>query len=167
MNIPTRSKLMMAVATAKTPVLHTKAPDFALQDHKQLLHTRRELTGDTGLLLGFVGDVWQPANVRRILWLQRHAGQFNMLGVPVALIVREHPLAIASFCRTSPLPMPVTLLSDADANVHANYSMDGQTGLVLIDRMGILREAWVMPSGRLWPGLGDLSHAIQQLQVSA
>lgn len=155
----------MATATVN-PILDAKTPDFALYDHKRSLHTRRELTGSTGLLLGFVGDVWQPANVRRILWLQRHAGHFAVLGVPVTLIVREHPQAIASFSRTSPLPMPVTLLSDADSTVHANYYMDGQTGLMLIDRMGILREAWVMRSERMWPGLSDLSHAIQQLHVS-
>ncbi len=160
---PTRSKSMTAATTYHGPMIHAKAPDFALYDHHKVLHTRRELSGNAGLLLGFVGDVWQPSNIRRILWLQRHAGQFNVHGVPVALVVREHSQAIASFCRTSPLPMPVTLLADANANVHANYEMGKQTGLVLIDRTGLTREAWLMPSERLWPNLTDLSHAIQQL----
>lgn len=147
-------------------LLNRHAPDFALVDHRKVAHRLDTLMGDGGLLMGFVPDVWQPVNVRRILWLQRYAAPFRMLGTPVVIIAREHPQALAGFCRTSPLPVPLRLLADSDGAVHTAYGMFRQSGLVLLDRAGVVRTLWEVPPTGAWPTLKTLRLAVQQVQVT-
>jgi hypothetical protein len=59
------------------PFLNVAAPAFMVRDHESRKHILDDLMGKNGLLLGFIGDIWLPASVRRILWLQR----FNMTQV--------------------------------------------------------------------------------------
>lgn len=148
------------------PVLYSQAPEFRLPDHEQKLNTLDDLMGDQGMLLGFIGDIWQPTSVRRILWLQRHVGKFAMLGAPVTLMVRDHPHTLYGFRMSSPLPVPFPMLADADGHIHEIYRMDRHPGILLIDKDKIIRHKWLMPEDNVWPKMPELVHAVQALQAA-
>jgi peroxiredoxin len=143
--------------------LWAHAPDFALYDHKGHVVEYSSLMGERGLILGFTGDIWEPASVRRILWLQRHQQQFQKQGVNLGLLVCDKPYKLNGFSMSSLVPLEFPLLSDADRNVHAQYNMEPFAGLILIDHQWSIREKWIMPDERVWPKIGDLLSTIQML----
>jgi peroxiredoxin len=147
------------------PFVNTRAPDFALLDHKRQLYMLDDLMGESGVILGFIGDIWQPASVRRILWLQRHVNKFAVMGTPIALLVRDYPHTLNGFHSSSPLPVPFPLLADSDGQVHRTYTMDRNPGMLLIDRRHVLRKKWLMPNDRVWPRMQELVQAIQVVQA--
>lgn len=138
------------------PRLLTPAPDFALYNHDHRLLTRQQVTGPRGLLLGFTDDAWQPASVRRILWLQRHALRFQRLGVHIALLLCDKPHALYGFYMSSASPLLFPLLADADRHVHQAYHMDRYAGLVLVDAQNCIRDKWLVPDERVWPHAREL-----------
>lgn len=148
------------------PILGTRAPGFALLDHKRQLHMLDDLMGTAGVALGFIGDIWQPTSVRRILWLQRHVNKFAVMGAPVALLVRDHPHTLSGFHSSSPLPVPFPLLADPDGRIHHAYAMDRNPGMLLIDRLHVLRQKWLMPDDRVWPRIQELAQAMQMIQIA-
>lgn len=147
------------------PVVNMRAPDFALLDHKRQLYMLDDLMGASGVVLGFIGDIWQPASVRRILWLQRHVNKFAVMGTPVALLVRDYPHVLNGFHSSSPLPVPFPLLADSDGQVHRTFAMDRNPGMLLIDRQHVLRKKWLMPNDQVWPRMQELVQAIQVVQA--
>lgn len=148
------------------PTLGSRASDFTLADHSQTLHSLSDLIGPNGLMLGFIGDIWQAASVRRILWLQRHVAKFSQLGTPITLLVRDHAHTLYGFRMSSPLPVPFPLLADADGKVHRLYAMDRHPGLILVDGARILRYKWLMPEDNVWPKMPELVEAVQTLQTA-
>jgi peroxiredoxin len=144
----------------------TRAQPFTLPDHNQDPRSLNDLIGRSGVLLGFIGDIWQPASVRRILWLQRQAHKFAMMGTPIAVIVRDYPHTLRGFHLSSPLPVPFPLLADVDGAVHRAYGLDRYPGLLLIDRNLLLCHKWIMPDDRVWPKVTELTGAVEQVQVS-
>lgn len=148
------------------PKLNTAAPDFSLPDHNQKICTLDEIMGPNGVMLGFIGDIWQAASVRRILWLQRHVGKFAHLGTPIALLVRDHAHTLYGFRMSSPLPVPFPLLADADGKIHRAYQMDRHPGLLLVDHDRMLRYKWLMPEDNIWPKMPELVEAVQTLQTA-
>ncbi|HEX2622066.1 MAG TPA: redoxin domain-containing protein [Phototrophicaceae bacterium] len=155
---------MVFDAFEQGPVINKQAHDFRLSDHSRQVYGLTELIGTHGLLLGFIGDIWQPTSVRRILWLQRHVGKFALMGTPIALLVRDHVQTLHGFHTSSPLPVPFPLLADADGYVHRTYQMEYQAGLVLLDKQRIVRQKWSMTPDFVWPRLNDLLAAVQMLQ---
>jgi peroxiredoxin len=147
------------------PVVGTRAPAFTLLDHKRQIHMLDDLMGESGVVLGFIGDLWRPASVRRILWLQRHVNKFAVMGTPVALLVRDHPHILNGFHSSSPLPVPFPLLADSDGKIHRAYAMDHNPGMLLIDRRHVMRQKWLLPEDRVWPRMQELVQAIQVVQV--
>ncbi|HRL13185.1 MAG TPA: redoxin domain-containing protein [Aggregatilineales bacterium] len=148
------------------PILHTPASSFTLPDHTQSTFSLDELMGPNGVMLGFIGDIWQAASVRRILWLQRHVSKFAQMGTPIALLVRDHAHTLYGFRMSSPLPVPFPLLADVDGKVHRAYSMDRHPGLLLIDQQRMLRYKWLMPEDNIWPKMPELVEAVQALQAA-
>lgn len=149
------------------PLRNTLVDDFHLMDHNETFHTLSDLMGQSGLLLGFIGDIWQPASVRRILWLQRHVQKFAQLGAATALLVRDYPYTLYGFHSSSPLPVPFPLLADPDGEVHRLYRMERHPGLLLIDSMSMLQEKWLMPDDRVWPKIQEINQAIERLPIRA
>lgn len=147
-------------------LVNTPAPAFCLPDHQKQPHTLKSLAGRSGLLLGFIGDVWRPTSVRRILWLKRHAQKFAALGTPVALLVCDQPHTLFGFQMSSELPVPFPVLADPDGSVHTQYAMHCQPGLALIDRGLIVREAWLVNEDRVWPKMTELVQSIQTMTES-
>lgn len=145
------------------PMLNVAAPDFTLSDHNHRPQQISAMLGRKGIMLGFIGDIWQPVSVRRIFWLQRHAGKFALAGTPVALLVRENPHTLYGFRMSSPLPVPFPLLADADGRIHQAYNMDRHPGLVLLDRQRSTRAKWLMPDERIWPRMQELLAAVETL----
>jgi peroxiredoxin len=138
------------------PRLYTPAPDFTACDHAQKPWNLTRLMGEHGLLLGFVGDIWQAASIRRIIWLQRHASTFIRGGFNVALLIQDKPFMVNGFYISSLTPPEFPLLADADGQVHLLYGMTRHSGLVLVDRMGVIRHKWLMPDERVWPKIHDM-----------
>lgn len=147
------------------PELNSTVPSFELNNYRGTRYTLDNLRGDNGVLLGFIGDIWKPTSVRRILWLQRHVTKFSLLGTPIALLVREPPIALHGFQMSSPLPVPFPILADEDGYVHQLYAMMESPGLLLIDRGKILRQKWMMPDERVWPRMNELVKAVQHVQA--
>lgn len=145
------------------PLAYTLGENFSLSNHKDQSYTLDDLMGTNGVLLSFIGDIWHPTSVRRILWLQRHVGKFALMGTPVAVLVRDLTETLYGFEMSSPLPVPFPLLADEKGDVHRQYRMDRHPGLLLIDNQQMIREKWLMPPDRVWPSMKDLVNAIQQL----
>jgi peroxiredoxin len=160
-----------AIVTYETlelgPLINYSIPRFILSDDEGHQRNLDDLMGPGGLFLGFIGDMWQPTSVRRILWLQRHIPRLTSLGTPVALFVRDHFQTLRGFRMCSPLPVPFPLLADTDGVVHRDYGLDRYPGLLLIDRQGILRHKWLMPDDRVWPNVNELAQAAQSLAAFA
>jgi len=148
------------------PQLNTPMMAFSLPDHANHCISLEHLMGKAGVLLGFIGDIWHPISVRRILWLQRHLSKFAEHGTPVALVVRDYPHTLDAFHTSSPLPVPFQLLADTDGGVHMHYQMDRHPGLLLIDRDLMLRQKWLMPDDRVWPKIHELLEATANLQTA-
>lgn len=149
------------------PILNSKGYSFTLPDHNLKQHALSELMGTHGILLGFIGDIWQPTSVRRILWLQRNVCKFAQLGTPITLLVRDQAHILYGFHSSSPLPVPFPLLADVDGAVHQHYNLQNQAGLVLLDRDSTVRHKWLMQPDYVWPKLTELAQAIQLLQERA
>lgn len=147
------------------PMIDQYVPNFSLCDHEHVYYSLDELMGQNGMLLGFIGDIWHPISVRRVLWLQRHVQKFAVMGTPVALLIRDYPHTLYGFHMSSPLPVPFPLLADSDGHIHKQYCMDRHPGLLLIDREHRLREKWLMPDDRVWPKLQELSNAVHDMQM--
>lgn len=145
------------------PIVNSNVPTFSLLDHREKARSLDELMGMKGIMLGFIGDIWKPASVRRILWLQRHVQKFALMGAPVALVIQDFPYILDGFQASSPLPVPFPLLSDPDGSIHKAYRMDRHPGLLLVDRNHLLREKWLMPDDRVWPKIHELADSIQSL----
>ena len=147
---------MMSVTLEMGPGLHSYVPGFILPDHDNREVAAEDIMGQRGILLGFTGDIWEPASVRRILWLQRHQSQFAREGVNTALLVCDHPYKLSGYAMSAVEPLHFPLLADADRAVHARYNMENYAGLVLVDSAWLVREKWIMPDERIWPKISDL-----------
>lgn len=146
------------------PSLNTAAPDFSVRNHSHQKVSLNEAMGEKGLLLGFVGDIWLPASVRRILWLQRHAGTFMRADVNLALVICDQPQTLYGFRVSSPLPLEFPLLADVDHAVHRLYNMDDLSGLVMLNSSRTIRHKWLVPDERVWPNVNELLDAAKLLR---
>lgn len=149
------------------PRINTLMPEFRLLNGERREQTLKDVMGEHGLLLGFIGDIWMPSTVRRILWLQRHARRVQMLGVNVAVIVRDQPHTLHAFNLSSPMPMEFPMLADPEGSTHTAFGMGVNAGMLLISTKRILRDKWVMPDDRLWPRVQELLEGSRLLQLSA
>ena len=154
---------MLAQTLEMGPRLQTTAPDFTLLNHQSQSVQLSQLFGSRGLLLGFTGDIWEPASVRRILWLQRHYTQLRKKGVGAALLICDQPHTLTGFSMSSAVPLEFSLLADADHVVHEQYNMTRYAGLVLIDADHIIRDKWIVPDERVWPRPVELLTAMDKL----
>lgn len=145
------------------PYLTTIAPDFRVPDHNNEPHRLADLLGERGLLIGFVGDIWQPASIRRIIWLQRHAQTFMQRGTNVTLLIRDDVFMVYGFYVSSPITPNFPLLADKDGAVHDLFNMSRNPGLVLLDSQRVIRQKWLMPDERVWPKISDLLHMLEGL----
>jgi peroxiredoxin len=145
------------------PILYTPAPAFKVRDHGDKPQSIETLMGERGLLLGFIGDIWLSTNIRRIIWLQRHAHAFIKGGINVALLVCDQPHTLYGFYVSSPTPPEFPLLADVDAAVHRTYNLVQYPGMVLLDRKTIIRHKWLMPDERVWPKIQEMTDIISRL----
>lgn len=143
------------------PAIRQHAPDFVLRDHANRYERMTDLIGERGLLLAFIGDIWNAVNVRRILWLQRHAHQIQLTGFNLALISRDQPHTLYGFYISSAMPPEFPLLSDIDGTVHRQFNMGKYPGMVLFDYQRIVRHKWLMPDDRVWPRIQDLVETLE------
>lgn len=146
------------------PVLYRTMDDFTLQDQMAAAHHAHDLMGRNGLLLGFIGSVWDTSSVRRILWLQHYSERFSEMGAPAAVVVREQPSTLAGFYASSPMPVQCLLLADVGGTVHRLYNMMHHAGLLLLDNQLVLRQKWLMPGDRVWPRLQEIEKAVRELR---
>jgi peroxiredoxin len=132
------------------PQLHTPAPPFKLVNAQGDNTHLQDLMGERGVLLAFVRNIWAPASIRRILYMQRHFNKFQQSGYNVALIIQDKQYSLWTFYMSSPMSVIVPLLADENGAVHTAYNMD-HAGLVLLDKNRIARSKWLMPDERVWP----------------
>jgi|FLYN01.1.fsa_nt_gi peroxiredoxin len=145
------------------PILNVAAPAFMVRDHEHRRLSLDDLMGKQGLLLGFVGDIWMPASVRRILWLQRHAASFMRMDINLAPVICDQPHTLYGFRVSSPLPLEFPLLSDVDHAVHQLFNMDDLCGLVMLDSSRTIRHKWLVPDERVWPSINEILDAAKTL----
>jgi peroxiredoxin len=145
------------------PRLNRTAPDFVVPNHAQHPHQLDDLMGEKGLILGFMGDVWMPSNVRRLIWLQHHAYTFISMGVNVALVATDQPHMLYGFFMSSPTPPSFPLLADTDGVVHRLFEMTAYSGMILLDRNRVMRHKWLVPHERVWPSLQDMLEIVESV----
>ena len=138
------------------PPLNSAAPAFTLYNHENQKQSLGELMGSSGLLLGFTGDIWQPASVRRILWFQRHTTMFARYGVQIALLICDKPHMLYGYYLSTAAPLGFPLLADATREVHHQFNMTQHSGLVLVGHDGLIRDKWLVPDERVWPRVQEL-----------
>ncbi len=148
------------------PQKFIEAPNFVAFNHDRksfLVHT---LAGSTGLLLGFVDNLWDAITIRRVMWMQRHAHKFNMNGVHTALVCQDDCHTLYDFYISSRDPLPFALLSDVQGHIHATYNFQNRVGLVLTDHQLVVQQTWLISSDRVWPRMHELLRAIEHLEAS-
>jgi alkyl hydroperoxide reductase subunit AhpC len=145
------------------PQLDQPAPEFTAQDHMRRPYHLNDLIGERGLVLGFIGDVWQQVSIQRIFWLDRHAHTFIKDGIKVALLIRDEPHMVYGFHASSSTQVEFPLLADARGDIHSRFNMSAHPGLVLIDGSGIVRQKWLVPDDRIWPKIGDMLDALHSI----
>lgn len=138
------------------PHIGTRAPSFTALDHARQGWTLDQLMGERGLMLGFIGDIWQSVSVRRILWLERHAHTLMRGGVNLGLLICDQPHMLYGFYVSSSTPPPFPLLADEKRSIHTLFNMTQVPGMVMIDRQHIIRHKWLVPDDRVWPRIQDL-----------
>ncbi len=146
------------------PRLHRSAPDFAARDQEGLFHRLPNLMGENGLILNFIGNIWQSANVRRIVWLQRHANAFIREGVNVALVANDDTYLLYGFYASSPVQMDFPLLADVDGHIHALYNLLQSPAMLILDRSQVVQHKWIMPDDRVWPTMQEITEAVTAVQ---
>jgi peroxiredoxin len=139
--------------------------DFSLLDYQQHTYSLEQLMGTKGLLLGFIGDIWLPANVRRIQWLQRYATRIQGSGVGLAALISNEAHTLYNFYISSPIPPTFPLLADYNRAVHLRYQLDFRAALLLIDAERKVRDQWLAAEmdKETWLDFTDLQRAIAQL----
>lgn len=162
--------LMMEKEVQSTPVIRTyelgprlnwTAPNFTIRDHARQPHQLNNLVGNRGLILGFIGDLWQQASMQRIIWLQRHSHSFIRLGYTMALLVCDDPDTLYGFHVSSRVPPPFPMLSDMNGDIHATFNMSHYPGLVLLDQQRTVRHKWLVPDDRVWPKIQDIMGTLE------
>ena len=154
---------MVATTLEMGPPVGLDAPAFSLMNHENHVMALSDLMGERGILLGFTGDIWQPASVRRILWLQRQHHQFTTYGVEIALLICDKPHMLFGYSMGSVRPLQFSLLADTDRRIHEAYRMTRYAGLVLLDHEYTIRDKWIVPDERVWPRAAELCAVFEQL----
>lgn len=140
----------MALETTELgPVIGTQAPNFTLQDYELNPRDLDSLLNMRGVVLGFIKDIWVPASIRRILFMQKHHRKFQEEGFNIALIIADQPHTLHSFHLSSEVKVDVPLLADPELRVHSLYNMQ-HPGLVLINADHIIQRKWLIPEECVW-----------------
>ena len=138
----------------------TKAlPAFSLSDHNRVRRSLDTLMGPEGMLLGFIGDIWRPISINRILTMQKEASKLAARGLSVAIVIRGRVNTLTNFIINTPVPVTLPLLADPDGMVQATYRTHMSPGLLLIDHGHVLRYKWLNSGDTLWPSLNDVLNA--------
>lgn len=145
------------------PLTLRPAADFSLPDHKNAAHNLSKVMGKNGVMLGFLGDIWRPITLQRILGIQRYATRLAREGWGTALILKDQARTLANFHLSSPLPIGFPLLADTDGRTHEAYIMSSNVGLMLIDRAGMVRCKWYLSEPTILPALPEIQTIIATL----
>lgn len=148
-------------SAVSTTTLNRPVPEFTLTDYGRNSYSLQTMSGVNGLLLAFIGDIWKPVSVHRILGLHGVAGRLAAQGWRTALVVRGQPQTLQNFLLASPMQVQFPLLADTDGEVHSAYGHANSAGLFLIDRGGMLRYKWRMTGEAVWPDTGEIVRAVQ------
>lgn len=142
--------MMMTYETTEIGVrVGSMAPDFNLLDHEQNERHMASVMGERGVIIGFIKDIWTPASIRRILFMQKHHRKFQAEGYNIALIIADQPHTLHSFHLSSEVKVSLPLLADPTEEAHSTFKM-GPSGLILIDSRQIVRAKWLIPDERVW-----------------
>ncbi len=157
---------MPKLATREMPrLVHLAqaAPEFSVRDHAGKTQTLSNMMGMNGVVLGFLGEIWNPINIQRIIWLQKHAHSIHRNGYKLALVTRDQPQVLYGYYVSSLTPPPFPLLADESGDVHAQFEMAGRSGMVVLDRSKIARHKWEVPADRIWPRLSDITGILETM----
>lgn len=119
------------------------AADFTLHDHSYQGHRLSQYIGQSGLLLGFPGDVYQLGSIRRLLWLQRQANKLSLAGINAMFVVPNEPTDLHAYHLSTPSPLNFMLLADPQRKAHDLYQAD-QPMMVLLDAERVIRRQWLL-----------------------
>jgi peroxiredoxin len=158
---PTRSNFAPTMELG--PRIGSVAPAFSAANHTGQVCASETLMGERGLILGFIGDIWQQASVQRIFWLERHSHTFMKAGFQVALLICDEPHMLYGFYVSSATPPQFPLLADVDREIHQTFNMTMHPGMVLLDKQHLIREKWLMPDDRVWPKINDMMETLEAL----
>lgn len=150
---------MPKLATREMPLFinfERMTPDFSINDHAGKPQTLSSMMGINGVVLGFIGEIWNPVNIQRIIWLQKHAHSIHRSGYKLALVTRDPSQMLYGYYVSSLTPPPFPLLADVEGDVHSIFDMAGRSGMVVLDRTKVARHKWEMPVDRIWPRLTDI-----------
>ncbi len=148
--------MTMAFETVEMgPKLYSQAPNFSIKDAEGNRVQLADLIGERGVLLAFVRNIWEPASIRRILYMQRHLQKFQSKGYNIALVIQDRQYSLWTFYMSSPMTVTVPLLADEDGAIHQSFNME-HAGLLLLDADANIRSKWLMPDERVWPKARDL-----------
>lgn len=143
----------------------TKAlPAFSLSDHNRVRRSLDTLMGPNGMLLGFIGDIWRPISINRILTMQKEASKLAAHGLSVAIVIRGRVNTLTNFIINTPVPVTLPLLADPDGMVQATYRTHMAPGLLLLDRRRVMRFRWLLTDELLWPMMDDVLKAASSLR---
>lgn len=139
--------------------VRTSAPSFSLQNHHAHSLSLQHLMGETGLLLGFCGDVWQLKSTRLVVWMQKHQAELAMQQIHTAFIVPNEPFDLQGFMLSVPWQLTLPVLADPDGRIHDLYDASVPT-IYAIDPDYQIQHTWRMGKEKR----PSLQHIIQTLR---
>lgn len=128
------------------PEVGSTLENFQLLNHENVRYQLTNLMGESGILVGFSGDIWDLGSVRRVLWLQRQVYKLSMSGIMAAIVVPNETYELNGFYMSIPRMIPFPLLADPNREIHELCQIEFP-GFVLLDRNRTVTRKWFLQSG--------------------
>lgn len=125
------------------PSIGLEVEDFTLHTHDNKPLRLSSQIGESGLLLGFSGDIWDLSSVRQVLWLHRQSYKLSLHRLGSAVIVPNQPHELHSFFLSIPREITFPLLADKNLATYTAFDMTKASGFVLINRDMCIVRRWL------------------------
>lgn len=100
----------------------TGVEDIQISDPDGKQKTLKELSGDAGLVLGFLHGTYCPACLQRLNRANHYAQELGQRGVKMAWVLQDKPTSIQAY-RLAAQPSPrYELLADSEPSVARRFS---------------------------------------------
>jgi peroxiredoxin len=141
------------------------APVFSATTQDDVVLSFGQLSGEHGLLLTFVSEIWLAATATQVRWLQQVSIPLLRKGIRAALVACNEPHTLKMFydsCLVHPL---FPLIADPDRLIHAAFGVTNDACAMLLDRNMRIRGQWGIDETANFPSQKRFLRAVDTLKI--